>query len=146
MYLAAVILLMLVLPAASVAIEALRTPGAADLMALIGKWFTFWAVGARLFIAGVMQSLRPQFTAQAIFDIKDQGALAMVREIGFSNLTMGALGLASLIRPEWVVQRRSPAAFIMGLLGSDICSARTGTSKSGRRAFPISRFSSCLPS
>ena len=31
MYLAAVILLMLVLPAASVAIEALRTPGAADL-------------------------------------------------------------------------------------------------------------------
>jgi len=41
MYLAAVILLMLVLPAASVAIEALRTPGAADLMALIGKWFTF---------------------------------------------------------------------------------------------------------
>ena len=44
MYLAAVILLMLVLPAASVAIEALRTPGAADLMALIGKWFTFGAV------------------------------------------------------------------------------------------------------
>jgi hypothetical protein len=70
MYLAAVILLMLVLPAASVAIEALRTPGAADLMALIGKWFTFWAVGARLFIAGVMQGFRPQFTAQSIFDIK----------------------------------------------------------------------------
>jgi hypothetical protein len=41
MYFAAVILLMLVLPAVSVAIEALRTPGGADLMALIGKWFTF---------------------------------------------------------------------------------------------------------
>ena len=93
------------------AIEALRTPGAADLMALNGKWFTFWAVGARLFIAGVMQSLRPQFTAQSIFDIKDQGALAIVREIGFGNLAMGALGLASLIRPEWVV----PAAIAGGL-------------------------------
>jgi hypothetical protein len=41
MYLAAVVLLMLVLPAVSVVIEAFRAPGAADLMALIAKWFTF---------------------------------------------------------------------------------------------------------
>ena len=47
MHLAAVILLMLVLPAASVAIEALRTPGAADL-AFIGKWFTFLVVPAAI--------------------------------------------------------------------------------------------------
>jgi hypothetical protein len=64
MYFAAVILLMLVLPAVSVAIEALRTPGGADLMALVGKWFTFWAVGARLFLAGATQSLRPQPTSR----------------------------------------------------------------------------------
>jgi hypothetical protein len=111
MYLAAVILLMLVLPAVSVALEALRTPGGADLMALIGKWFTFWAVGARLFLAGVTQSLRPKFTAQSIFDIKDQGALAIVREVGFGNLAIGALGLASLIKPHWV----APAAIAGGL-------------------------------
>jgi hypothetical protein len=111
MYFAAVILLMLVLPAVSVAIEALRTPGGADLMALVGKWFTFWAVGARLFLAGATQSLRPQFTAQSISDIKDQGALAIVREVGFGNLAIGALGLASLVRPDWVV----PAAIAGGL-------------------------------
>jgi hypothetical protein len=102
---------MLVLPAVSVAVEALRSPGAADLMLLIGKWFTFWAVGARLFTAGVMQTFRPQFTAQSIFDIKDQGALAVVREVGFGNLAIGALGPTSLIEPEWVV----PAAIVGGL-------------------------------
>src|SRR5690242_1106947 len=111
MYLAAVILLMHVLPAVSVALEALRTPGGADLMALIGKWFTFWAVGARLFLAGVTQSLRPKFDAQSIFDIKDQGALAIVREVGFGNLAIGALELASLIKPHWV----APAAIAGGL-------------------------------
>ena len=64
MHLAAVILLMLVLPAASVAIEALRTPGAADL-ALIGKWFTFWVVPAAIVgglyygLAGLGHLFRP---------------------------------------------------------------------------------------
>jgi hypothetical protein len=100
MYFAAVILLMLVLPAVSVAIEALRTPGGADLMALVGKWFTFWAVGARLFLAGATQSLRPQFTAQSISDIKDQGALAIVREVGFGILAIGALGLILLTNDQ----------------------------------------------
>jgi hypothetical protein len=74
MYLATILLWMLVLPAASVAVEALRAPGAADLMALIGKWFTFWAVGARLFTAGAMQTFRPQFTAGSIFDLKGHQA------------------------------------------------------------------------
>lgn len=111
MYLAAILLLMLVLHLASVAVEATQSPGAPDVMALIGEWFTFWAVGIRLFSAGAMQSLRPQFTAQSIFDLKDQGALAVVREVGFGNLAIGALGLASLIKPEWVV----PAAIVGGL-------------------------------
>lgn len=111
MYLVLVLLLMFVLPTASVAAEALRVPGTADLMPLIGKWFTFWAVGMRLFVAGLMQTFRPQFTAQSIFGIKEQGALAIVREIGFGNFAMGTLGLASLMVPGWVV----PAAIVGGL-------------------------------
>jgi hypothetical protein len=111
MYLVAIILLMLVFPAASVAVEALGAAGTPDLMGLVGKWFTFWAVGARLFVAGLMQTLRPQFTAQSIFAIKDQAALAIVREVGFGNLAVGALGLASLAKSEWVV----PAAMVGGL-------------------------------
>jgi hypothetical protein len=117
MYLAAVILTLLILPAASVAIEAMMHPGAAPLMALIGKWFTFWAVGVRLFLAGVMQTFRPQFTAHSIFAIKDQAALGIVREVGFGNLAMGALGLASLIKHEWVVPAAIAGGLYYGLAG-----------------------------
>lgn len=80
-------------------------------MALVGKWFTFWAVGVRLFLAGVTQTFRPQFTAESIFAIKDQAALAIVREVGFGNLAMGTLGLLSLAYPDWVM----PAAIVGGL-------------------------------
>jgi hypothetical protein len=110
-YLVSILLTLLVLPAVSVAIEALTYPGAAPLMALIGKWFTFWAVGVRLFLAGVMQTFRPQFTAESIFGIKDQATLGIVREVGFANLAMGTLGLLSLAYPDFVM----PAAIVGGL-------------------------------
>jgi Family of unknown function (DUF6790) len=111
MYFTAILLLMLVLPVASVVADALASQGAPDLTLLIGKWFTFWSVGVRLFMAGVMQVFRPQFTAQSIFNIKDDAALGLVREIGFGNLAMGTLGLLSSAKPEWIV----PAAIAGGL-------------------------------
>jgi len=116
MYLAAIVLLMFAAPAASVAVEAWRTPGS-DWLWLIGKWFTFWAVGVRLFLAGINQSLRPQFTSEGIFHIDDPNAAAIVREIGFGNLAMGALGLASLVRPEWVVPAAIAGGLYLGLAG-----------------------------
>ncbi len=117
MYFAAIILLMLVLPGVSVAAEALREPGSADLVWLIGKWFTFWAVGVRLFSAGLTQSLGPQYSARSIFDIKDQSALAIVREVGFGNLAIGSLGLASLVKPGWLVPAAVAGGLFFGLAG-----------------------------
>jgi hypothetical protein len=111
MYLVSVILLLLVFPACSVAAELLWRHGAADVLLLIGRWFTFWAVGVRLLIAGLRQVIQPRFTAEEIFEIKDRGAFAIVRELGFANLSMGALGLLSLARSEWIV----PAAVVGGL-------------------------------
>jgi hypothetical protein len=111
MYLASIFLLMLVLPAAGVIVEALWFGTAADIMLLVGKWFVFWAVGVRLFIAGVRQVAQPQFTAESIFEIKDRAAFGIVRELGFANLSTGTLGLASLAVPAWVV----PAAIVGGL-------------------------------
>ena len=99
MYLGAIILLMLVLPLLSVAAEAPMLPDAGALMGLIGKWFTFWGVGVRLFLAGSMQVFRPQFTAEDIFGIGDTGAQAIVREIGFGNLAIGTLGVSEFILP-----------------------------------------------
>jgi hypothetical protein len=117
MYLAAIILLMLVLPALSVAADALWFAGAADVMALIGKWFTFWAVGVRLFAAGVSQIVRPQYTSEAILGIKDPGAQAVVRELGFANLSIGTLGLLTLTYPGWTLPAAIAGGLFYGLAG-----------------------------
>jgi hypothetical protein len=111
MYFVAIALLMFVFPAACVAAESLWLRDATDVVFLIGKWFVFWAVGVRLFIAGVRQVIQPQFTAEEIFNIKDRASFAIVRELGFANLATGTLGLISLIRPGWLV----PAAIVGGL-------------------------------
>lgn len=111
MYLAAVVLLLFVIPAVCVVVEAFVLGSPAALMDLAGKWVTFWACGVRLFLAGVMLVARRQFTSESIFGIKDDAALGIVREVGFGNLAMGTLGLASLALPQWVV----PAAIVGGL-------------------------------
>jgi hypothetical protein len=111
MYLASIILLLLILPAASVAIEIAVSHPAASIMLLAGKWFTFWAVGIRLFVAGVRQVLQPSFTAASIFGIRDTSVLPLIREIGFGNLSMGVLGIWSLFHAGWTV----PAAIVGGL-------------------------------
>ncbi len=110
MYIAAIIVLMLVLPLLSVAAEAAWIPGS-DLLAVIGRWFVFWGVGVRLFLAGINQVFRPRFTAEGIFGIGDPAAHGLVREVGFGNLAMGTLGMLSLVVSGWVV----PAAIVGGL-------------------------------
>ncbi len=111
MYLTFVVLLMFVLPVASTAAEALWLRDGAGLMFLLGKWFVFWPIGVRLLLAGIRQVALPRFTAESIFDIKDPAANAIVREIGFGNLAMAALGLATLAQLAWLV----PAAIVGGL-------------------------------
>ena len=111
MYLAFVVLLMFVLPAGCVIGQMVWSGSATDVMLFVGKWFVFWMVGVRLFMAGVRQVAQPQFTAETIFEIKDRAALAIVRELGFANLSTGTLGLASLAAPNWLL----PAAIVGGL-------------------------------
>jgi len=110
LYFATVILLLFIFPATSVAISAHLNPNV-SILVLIGRWFTFWAVGVRLFIAGVRQVAQPEFTAHEIFQIPGKTALPIVRELGFANLSMGLLGLLILVRPDWTV----PAAIVGGL-------------------------------
>jgi hypothetical protein len=110
MYFATVILLLLVLPVVSIVIESMHGHGGVTLF-LVGKWFVFWAAGVRLFIAGLRQVLQPGFTAQEIFGIKDRSAFAIVRELGFANISMGLLSISSFFHPAWVV----PGAVVGGL-------------------------------
>jgi hypothetical protein len=117
MYFIFVALFLFILPAACVLLEALLSYGA-DITALVGKWFVFWGVGVRLFIAGIRQVAQPQFTAESIFQIKDRGALAIVRELGFANLSMGALGLLTLAKPNFLVAAAIVGGLYYGLAGA----------------------------
>lgn len=117
MYFAMVILLLFVLPAASVAMEAGSSPHPASLMFLIGKWFVFWGVGIRLLLAGVRQVAQPRFTAEEIFGIQGPEPLPIVRELGFANLSMGTLGVCSLFQPSWIVPASLAGGLYYGLAG-----------------------------
>jgi hypothetical protein len=110
MYFASVVLLLFVLPVVSISAEALLSHHAVSI-ALIGKWFVFWGVGVRLFVAGVKQVVQPRFTAEEIFGVRDTGSFAIVREVGFANLSMGFLAVCTLFRVGWLV----PAAVVGGL-------------------------------
>jgi hypothetical protein len=78
---------------------------------LIGKWFLFYAVGVRLFLAGIRQITNPAFTAKEIFHLQNPGSFPIVRELGFANLCFGLIGLISLFLPAW----RMVSAFGSGL-------------------------------
>jgi len=96
MYWVMVIGLMLVLPVASVLIEGFVSGWMPDALALIGKWFVFWAMGVRLFIAGVSQIVRPSFTAENILGRgADENTNHVVQEVGFANLGLGAAGIVA---------------------------------------------------
>ena len=115
-YLLTVLLLLFVLPAGCVLAEAIARD-ASDLLLIVGKWFVFWGVGVRLFLAGVRQIFQPAFTARKIFELAEPGALAIVRELGFANVTMGTLGLASLAYSAWLIPAAvAPHAAIVGTL------------------------------
>jgi hypothetical protein len=105
-----IILLMLVLPVISIIIN-YHYHQDEPLMLVIGKWFTFWAIGLRLLLAGLRQTIKPAFTAKEIFNLEGAESFVIVRELGFANLCFGLIGSLSLFMPEW----RSAAAFTGGL-------------------------------
>ncbi len=118
MYFAVVLLLMGVLPVASIVAEAAILQGGADLTLLIGKWFVFWSVGVRLVLAGVRQIANPSFTAESIFEVKDKGAMIIVQELGVGTLSIGLLGACTLFNPGWITPAAVTGGLFYGLAGA----------------------------
>jgi hypothetical protein len=110
-YLTSVLLLMVVLPIGSIGIEHFFLHHSVPLMLLVGKWFVFWSAGVRLFAAGLRQFFQPRFTTEQIFGIKGDDALPFVRELGIANFATGIVGIASLLKPSFVL----PVAIIAGI-------------------------------
>lgn len=126
MYVLMISLLMLVLPLASIYGEAGLRPD----LAVTGKWFVFWMVGARLFAAGSRQILQPRYTARTILGLEGDANLVVVRELGFANLALGIGGIATLAAPSWT----PPLALVGGIFYERSCCS---ASLSGRFVFEV---------
>jgi hypothetical protein len=117
MYVAFVAALMLLFPLASIGIQILfEGPGALS-AAVVAKWFVFWMVGVRLFVAGLRQIFQPRYTAEQILGVKDPDAKLIVRELGFANTAIGSIGIASLFSPHWEFPIALIGAIFYGLAG-----------------------------
>ena len=90
-------------------------------MALAGKWFVFWTVGVRLFVAGLRQMIQPRYTAETILGIKGEDSLLIVRELGFANCAIGSIGIGSLYFPGWLLPAGIAGTIFYGLAGINHC-------------------------
>src|SRR5579862_8161394 len=99
MYVPMIIALMLVLPLISIVAQIFLTDhgalSAAANLAIVAKWYVFWAVGVRLSLAGLRQIFQPRYTAETILGLKGAESLFFVRELGFANVSMGSVGVVS---------------------------------------------------
>ena len=116
-YLAIVVVLNVVLPVVSIIVESFLAPGATPLMLLVGKWFVFWAAGEQQPHAGLKQVSQPGFTAHEIFRMKTDEALPIVRELGFANIAVGLLGVASIWATSFVLPVAIAGAIFYGAAG-----------------------------
>jgi hypothetical protein len=116
-FLVGVILLMVVLPASCALVEWLIYGHQSTFIGIAGKWLIFWAVGARLLIAGVRQVVNPSFTAKNIFHIDDSASHAIVKELGFANICFGAIGIISFFLPQWRIVSAFGSGLFYGIAG-----------------------------
>jgi hypothetical protein len=125
MYVTMVIALMLALPLISIVAQIFLTDHgalhAAAYLAVVAKWYVFWAVGVRLSLAGLRQIIQPRYTAETILGFKGAEALFFVRELGFANVAMGSVAIASLFTPAWVTPAAMLGAIYYGLAGIIHC-------------------------
>ena len=117
MYYLTVGLLMFVLPVGSILLELFAFKSTLTFVSLVGKWFIFWGVGGRLFLAGLRQAIQPGFTAKTILGIKGKEAFQVVQELGFANISIGAIGIISILSGSWVMPSAIAGCLFYGLAG-----------------------------
>jgi hypothetical protein len=115
-YIIIVTVLTFIVPSIGAAVEHF-TSGAPQIFEVFCKWFIFSAVGLRLFLAGIRQTLKPEFTAKQIFHIDNPDSLPIVIELGFANLCFGLVGIISFFKPEWRIVSAFASGLYYGLAG-----------------------------
>jgi hypothetical protein len=114
-YLTMNVLLLIIFPTLSIAAEYIFEHEPFTWL-LIGKWFIFWAIGIRLFTAGISQASNPGFTA-GIFHMKTQESYTVIRELGFANISLGIMGILSVINEVWRLLAAVAGGIFLGLAG-----------------------------
>jgi hypothetical protein len=126
MYYLIVIATTVVLPIGSALIEYVMALGpalshqpevGANMILFLGKWYVFWAGGARLFLAGLRQTFAPAMTLRQIFEIENKPSEHIVQELGFANLSIGLICLLSLPYPQLMPAGALAAGLFYGLAG-----------------------------
>ena len=117
MYVSMVVALMFALPIAASVLEILLSAHTAFNLGVLLRWFVFFPVGVRLMLAGIRQILQPRYTAETILGIKAPEAQLVVRELGFANCAIGAIGLVSIAYAEWLYPAGFAGAIFYGLAG-----------------------------
>lgn len=115
MYIAVVLLQTLILPLVCGGVQLAMSGG--DPLVVSGTWWAFWGVGSRLLVAGISQLVNPSRTAQGILGIEDAGAELVVHELGYANLSMGMVAMASAFCGAWGLLGAAPGAMFLGLAG-----------------------------
>lgn len=105
-----IMVIMVFLPLVFIGMECLIWKQALTI-ALAGKWFIFWAVGIRLFTAGITQVFHPDFTRKNIFRLQTNDSKPIIQELGIANICIGLVAMLSI----YFDQLRIPAALIGGL-------------------------------
>jgi len=86
-------------------------------IALLAKWYVFWAVGVRLCFAGVKQISQPRYTAEKILGLTSEDVIVVVRELGFANFSIGTVGLATIHFTDWTMAVCLVGGLFYGLAG-----------------------------
>lgn len=116
MYYVIVAALMFIFPALSIALDASLHQAPVDIL-IVGRWYVFWAVGIRLLLAGLRQTVQPRYTAHVILGIQGDDALLLVRELGFANLAIGTVGTLTLVAGGWLMPAALAGGLFYGLAG-----------------------------
>lgn len=128
-----VLLLTAALPIGS-ALAELHFGAGGDPALVAGRWFVFWAVGVRLLLSGLRQTLRPRAAATAAYGAQTAESAPVVRELGFANLAIAAIGLISLGSVGFLVPAALVGVVYYGLAGA---AHLLGAKRGGRRVFDM---------
>lgn len=116
LYEISLVLFFVIVPLAGAGTEFALFAASSKVFAILLKWFVFSGVGFRLFSAGLKQSIDPSFTATQIFNA-DERSEPIVREVGFSNICLGALGISSFFLVDFRLAAAVTGSLYFGLAG-----------------------------